>query len=124
MLKKILIGNGVFVPNLEGPYVVTGVVRPGTFRHSSEEEILLPCPWNANHLKKLYPKRKKLINVSTFIFTFPRNATHEHFKFFSLRAFLFGNERLESMGAFLHITIQKIATYSTLAALGLMSLQL
>ena len=41
-------------PPWEGPYVITKVVRPGTYRLSSLNGAQVPNTWNAIHLKKFY----------------------------------------------------------------------
>lgn len=42
-------------PPWEGPYRVTKVIRPGTYRLETLNGSPLPNAWNAVHLKKFYP---------------------------------------------------------------------
>lgn len=42
-------------PPWEGPYRVTKVVRPGTYRLETLGNSPIPNTWNAVHLKKFYP---------------------------------------------------------------------
>ena len=59
VLKKVILATkdsreGKLGPNWEGPYLITEVVRPGTYRIQDLEGKVLPHPWNAEHLKKYY----------------------------------------------------------------------
>ena len=57
VMKRVLVqepGLGAFSPKWEGPYMITGVVRPGTYRLSDQEGRNLGNPWNADHLKRFY----------------------------------------------------------------------
>lgn len=38
-------------PNWQGPYKVLEIIRPGTYRLRDMSGAVLPCPWNAKHLK-------------------------------------------------------------------------
>ena len=40
--------------NWEGPYRVTSMVRPGTYRREDQEGRPLPRSWNADNLRKFY----------------------------------------------------------------------
>ncbi|GMN69208.1 hypothetical protein TIFTF001_038253 [Ficus carica] len=46
-------GLGSFGPKWNGPYTITRVVRPGTYRLSDQNGRDLGLPWNADHLKRL-----------------------------------------------------------------------
>ena len=39
----------------EGPFIVTGVLRQGTFRLAMQDEQPLPNTWNIQHMRKFYP---------------------------------------------------------------------
>ena len=46
--------KGKLGANWDGPYKVTKVIKPGTFRLENPEGIPLARPWNADNLKKFY----------------------------------------------------------------------
>ncbi|XP_074373907.1 uncharacterized protein LOC141714277 [Apium graveolens] len=46
--------TGKFKALWEGPYQVTGVIAPGTYRVSMLDRIPLKNAWNTIHLKKFY----------------------------------------------------------------------
>ena len=59
VLKKLLPtrknpAHGKLGPNLEGPYIVSRVVRPGNYELQTEEGKILQHTWNAKHLKRFY----------------------------------------------------------------------
>ena len=59
VLKKVILATkdsreGKLGPNWEGPYLVTKVVRPGTYIIQNFEGKVLLHPWNAKHLKMYY----------------------------------------------------------------------
>ena len=59
VLKKLLPArknptHGKLGPNWEGPYIVSGVVRPSNYELQMEEGKILPHAWNAEHLKRFY----------------------------------------------------------------------
>ena len=59
VLKKLFLArkdltHGKLGPNLEGPYIVSSVVRPGNYELQTEEGKILPHYWNAEHLKRFY----------------------------------------------------------------------
>ena len=59
VLKKLLPArknptHGKLGPNLEGPYIITRVVRPGNYELRTEEGKILQHTWNAEHLKRFY----------------------------------------------------------------------
>ena len=59
VLKKLLPArknpaHGKLGPNLEGPYIISRVVRPGTYELQTEEGKVLHHAWNAEHLKRVY----------------------------------------------------------------------
>ena len=57
VLKKVLVqepGLGSFGPKWEGPYKITEVMRPGTYRLADHNDRALSHPWNADHLKRFY----------------------------------------------------------------------
>jgi hypothetical protein len=39
----------------EGPFIVSEVTRPGSFRLKREDGTDIPISWNAEHLKRFYP---------------------------------------------------------------------
>ena len=41
-------------PNWEGPYIISRVVRPGTYELQTEEGKILHHAWNAEHIKHFY----------------------------------------------------------------------
>ena len=45
---------GVLGPNWEGPNIIEGVVRPGTYKLKWPDGSLVPRTWNAEHLKPYY----------------------------------------------------------------------
>ena len=59
VLKKLMPArknptHGKLGPNLEGPYIVSRVVRPGNYELQTKEGKVLPHSWNAEHLKSFY----------------------------------------------------------------------
>ena len=40
--------------NWDGPYKITEIVHPGTYRIKDMSGVVLPCPWNAEHLRIYY----------------------------------------------------------------------
>ena len=59
VLKKLLLArknpaHGKLGPSLEGPYIMTRVIRPGNYELQIEEGKILPHTWNAEHLKCFY----------------------------------------------------------------------
>jgi len=46
--------QGKLGPNWEGPYRVTAMVRPGTFKLEDQDGKALPRPWHTDHLKKFF----------------------------------------------------------------------
>ena len=56
VLKKLLPtrknpAHGKLGPNLEGPYIISRVVRPGNYKLQTDEGKILQYTWNAEHLK-------------------------------------------------------------------------
>ena len=47
--------HGKLGPNLEGPYIVSWIIRPGNYELQMEEGKILYHSWNAEHLKRVYP---------------------------------------------------------------------
>ena len=45
---------GVLRPNWEGPYIIEGVVRPGTYKLKWLDGSLVLRNWNAEHLRPFY----------------------------------------------------------------------
>ena len=59
VLKKLLPArknpvHGKLGPSLEGPYIVTRVIRPGNYELKTGKGKILPHTWNAEHLKRFY----------------------------------------------------------------------
>ena len=59
VLKKLLPArknptHGKLGPNLEGPYIVSRVVKPGNYELQTKEGKILSHSWNAEHLKRFY----------------------------------------------------------------------
>ena len=59
VLKKVILATkdsreGKLGPNWEGPYLVTEVVRLGSYRIQNFEGKVLLHLWNAEHLKRYY----------------------------------------------------------------------
>ena len=59
VLKKLLparknLAHRKLGPNLEGPYIISRVVRPGNYELQTEEGKVLQHTWNAEHLKRFY----------------------------------------------------------------------
>ena len=59
VLRKVMLNTkeantGCLGPNWEGPYRVTGVLRPGTYQLEDLDGTPLPHPWNAEHLRIYY----------------------------------------------------------------------
>ena len=59
VLKKLLPArknptHGKQGPNLEGPYIISRIVRPGNYKLQTEEGKVLHHAWNAEHLKRFY----------------------------------------------------------------------
>ena len=59
MLRKFLPntrdpGAGVLGANWEGPYQVSQVVPPNTYKLAHLDDTMVPRAWNAEHLKKYY----------------------------------------------------------------------
>ena len=59
VLKKLLLArknpaHGKLVPNWEGPYIISCVIRPGNYELQTEEGKILHHAWNAEHLKRFY----------------------------------------------------------------------
>ena len=46
--------TGVLGPKWEGPYRVVEIVRPGTYRLEDMNGVMLPHPWNVEHLRIYY----------------------------------------------------------------------
>ena len=44
----------VLRPNWEGPYIIEGVVRPGTYLLKRPDGSLVPRTWNVEHLRPYY----------------------------------------------------------------------
>ncbi|XP_021827212.1 uncharacterized protein LOC110767855 [Prunus avium] len=60
VLRKVLPGTrdptaGTLGANWEGPYTVTDIARPGTYRLAQLNGKALPHPWNAEHLRQYFP---------------------------------------------------------------------
>jgi hypothetical protein len=57
VLRRVLsrVGMNKLSPCWEGPYWANQVCRPGCVRLATEEEELVPHPWNLEHLRKFYP---------------------------------------------------------------------
>ena len=58
-LKKLLPArknstHGKLGPNLEGPYIISQVVRPCNYELQTEEGKILQHTWNVEHLKRFY----------------------------------------------------------------------
>ena len=47
--------HGKLGPYLEGPYIISRVVKPGNYELQTEEGKILQHAWNAEHLKRFYP---------------------------------------------------------------------
>ncbi|GMN59472.1 hypothetical protein TIFTF001_028562 [Ficus carica] len=57
VMKRVLVqelGLGSFGPKWDGPYTITGIVRPRTYRLSDRDGRNLGLPWNTDHLKRFY----------------------------------------------------------------------
>lgn len=57
VLKKVLIQNpelGSFSPKWEGPFMVIGIIRLGTYQLADQDRTTLGHLWNADHLKRFY----------------------------------------------------------------------
>ena len=59
VLKKLLPSrknpaHGKLGPTWAGPYIISRVVRPGSYEHQTEEGKILQHAWNAEHLKHFY----------------------------------------------------------------------
>ena len=59
VLKKLLPArknpaHGKLGPSWEGPYIVTRVIRPGSYELQTEKGKILPHTWNVEHLKHFY----------------------------------------------------------------------
>ena len=55
VLRKVGINTkevnaGVFRPNWEGPYIIEGLVRPGTYKLKRPDGDSIPRTWNAKDL--------------------------------------------------------------------------
>ena len=58
-LRKVLpntkkVNSGVLRPNWEGPYVITEVLRPGTYKLKRLDGKIVPQSWNAELLRPCY----------------------------------------------------------------------
>lgn len=58
VLRKIeatgkIVEKGKLGKNWDGPFIVSRVIRPGTYE-LEENGKTLPRPWNSDHLKKFY----------------------------------------------------------------------
>ncbi|GMN58481.1 hypothetical protein TIFTF001_027586 [Ficus carica] len=63
-MKRILVqepGLGSFDPKWDGPYTITGIVRPRTYRLSDRDGRNLRLPWNTDHLKRFYQSQDRAI---------------------------------------------------------------
>ena len=59
VLKKLLPArknpaHGKLGPNLEGPYIISRVLRPDNYELQTREGKFLQHTWNAEHLKRFY----------------------------------------------------------------------
>ena len=59
VLKKVeatskFVDRGKLGKNLDGPYMVTKIVRLGTYELRYDSGNSLPRPWSVDHLKKFY----------------------------------------------------------------------
>ena len=54
VLKRIMTAITVFVPNLEGPYVIGKKLLDGTFKLTTVEGDPIPRAWNSNHLRPYF----------------------------------------------------------------------
>ena len=59
VLKKLIPAkknpaHGKLGPNLVGPYIISRVVRPGSYELQTEEGKILQHAWNTKHLKRFY----------------------------------------------------------------------
>jgi hypothetical protein len=56
VLRRILNREGLhkLSPSWEGPFKVTKVRQPESVHLAMEEGMLLPNPWNIEHLRKFY----------------------------------------------------------------------
>ena len=48
-------GMNKLSPAWEGPFRVVEVRRPGCVKLATEDGVLLPNPWNIEHLRKFFP---------------------------------------------------------------------
>ena len=48
------VSAGVLGPNWEGPYIIDGVVWPGTYKLKRSDGSLVPRTWNSKHLRPYY----------------------------------------------------------------------
>ncbi|GMN63958.1 hypothetical protein TIFTF001_033028 [Ficus carica] len=66
VMKRVLVqepGLGSFGSKWDGPYTITGVVRPETYRLSDQDGRNLGLPWNADHLKRLITGHRPELDV-------------------------------------------------------------
>ena len=60
VLKKLLQAmkdptHGKLRPNLEGPYIISRIIRPGNYELQTKKGKTLHHSWNVEHLKQFYP---------------------------------------------------------------------
>nr|CAB3498769.1 unnamed protein product [Digitaria exilis] len=48
------VGHSKLTSPWDGPFIVSKVLKPGTYRLQTEDGVDLPNPWNVEHLRKFY----------------------------------------------------------------------
>jgi hypothetical protein len=55
VLRRVQTPGGKLTSPWEGPFIVSSVVLPGTYRLQREDGIDVGNPWNIEHLRRFYP---------------------------------------------------------------------
>ena len=54
VLRRVQTPGGKLTPPWEGPFIVSSVVVPGTYRLQREDGTDVGNPWNIEHLRRFY----------------------------------------------------------------------
>ena len=70
VLRRILDESGLHKLNsrLEGPFIVSKVTRPGSYRITDADGNEVPNSWKIEHLHKFYPWLSCMMKVSVDLF--------------------------------------------------------
>ena len=54
VLRRVQTPGGKLTPPWEGPFIVSSVVVPGTYKMQHEDRTYEGNPWNIEHLRRFY----------------------------------------------------------------------